>query len=241
MRGMRRTVAFGVFGSVLGALFLGGAFALASTTGFVLGSTANAPDALTAVTAQNKDSHGGLNGAMIQLTNSSTGSAATPLALNVGAGRPPLVTNSTTRVPNLNADLLDGVDSTNLLRGPGELLGAKLQVVPGDTGTLIDRSASKPGFQMFASCGDPTVGGSVGISLTNPGTADVVVDRESGVAAAPGIAGAGYSIDPSDEITFSLGLANGHVAEIWVYMYSLDNQPDPRYDGCYFQATGMMK
>lgn len=52
------------------------------------------------------------NGKALQITNTSTGTSATPLGLTAGAGRPPIITNSTTKVTNLNADLLDGLDSS---------------------------------------------------------------------------------------------------------------------------------
>jgi hypothetical protein len=113
---MRRAIFFSVLGAATATVLMGATFAVASQVGFVLGSTANAPDALTAVTAQNKDGKGGIGGAMVQLTNKSTGSAATALGLTVGTGRPPLTVNSSTKVANLNADRLDGFDSAALQR-----------------------------------------------------------------------------------------------------------------------------
>jgi hypothetical protein len=53
---------------------------------------------------------------MVQLTNKSTGSAATALGLTVGSGRPPMTVNSETKVANLNADRIDGFDSSALQR-----------------------------------------------------------------------------------------------------------------------------
>jgi hypothetical protein len=113
---MRRSIFFSVLGAATATFLMGGTLALASQTGFILGSTTNKPDALTAVTAQNKDGHGGLGGTMLQLTNNSTGAAASALGLTVGQGRPPMVVNSTTKVANLNADRLDGLDSSALQR-----------------------------------------------------------------------------------------------------------------------------
>ncbi len=104
-------------GGIAGALMAAGTVALASTSNFILGSTtANTPNALTAVTAQNADGTGGLNGKMIQLTNNSTGSSTTALGLTVGSGRPPLTVNSGTKVTNLNADKLDSIDSTGFVK-----------------------------------------------------------------------------------------------------------------------------
>ncbi len=58
-----------------------------------------------------------LAGRALQLTNTSTAAGAAPLGLTPGAGRPPFVTPSTTKVTNLNADLLDGLDSGAFVQG----------------------------------------------------------------------------------------------------------------------------
>src|SRR6476646_5741678 len=69
---------------------------------------------------------GDLAGRALQLTNTNTGAGATPLGLTAGAGRPPFVTNSGTKVPNLNADKLDGVDSTGFLAVGGKAADSNL-------------------------------------------------------------------------------------------------------------------
>ena len=48
----------------------------------------------------------------LQVTNTSTGASATALGLNVASGHAPFTVNSGTKVANLNADKLDGIDST---------------------------------------------------------------------------------------------------------------------------------
>lgn len=55
---------------------------------------------------------GRTGGRMLQLTNSGSGAA---LGLNVEAGKPAFTTNSSVRVANLNADLLDGMHSHDLV------------------------------------------------------------------------------------------------------------------------------
>src|SRR5262245_60151940 len=137
---MRRSIFFSVLGAATATFLMGGTLAVASQTGFILGSTGNAPDALTAVTAQNKDGAGGLGGTMVQLANKSTGSAATALGLTVGAGRPPMTVNSETKVANLNADRIDGFDSSVLQRkltacGPGSAIRS---ATPGGAVTCQD-------------------------------------------------------------------------------------------------------
>src|SRR5512132_3584726 len=100
-------------GGIAGAVMAAGTVALASTSNFILGSTtANTPNALTAVTAENIDGNGGLNGQMIKLTNNSTGTSATALGLTTPPSRPPMIVSSGAKVTNLNADKLDGIDST---------------------------------------------------------------------------------------------------------------------------------
>ena len=89
--------------------------AVATTSNFILGSTANTADAPTAVQATNVDGHGGLNAPLFTFTNNSTGSSATPLSLIAPSGRPPFTVNTQTKVTNLNADLLDGIDSSGFV------------------------------------------------------------------------------------------------------------------------------
>jgi len=83
--------------------------AIAATGGsFVLGqpNTATSQSALTANEA----------GKALQITNTSADPTATPLGLKSAAGNPPFTTNSKTKVANLNADLLDNLNSSQLQR-----------------------------------------------------------------------------------------------------------------------------
>jgi len=114
---MKRAVFFSVLGAAVSTLLLGGAFAVASQTNFVLGSPSNAPDAISIVTAKPVGGDpNGLNDRMIQLVNNSTGANASALGLQVGSGRPPFTVNSSTKVTNLNADQLDNLDSSAFAR-----------------------------------------------------------------------------------------------------------------------------
>ena len=98
--------------------------AVATTSNFILGSTtANVPDAPTAVTAKNV-SLGGLNAKLLQLTNNSTGSSATALGLTTPGSRPPMIVSSGAKVANLNADKLDGIDSGGFLPKTGKAADA---------------------------------------------------------------------------------------------------------------------
>ncbi len=75
---------------------------------FILGrsNTATTPSSLSAP----------IDGKALQLTNTSTGGSASALGLNVAPGHAPFTVNSATRVGNLNADRLDGLDSASFLR-----------------------------------------------------------------------------------------------------------------------------
>jgi hypothetical protein len=80
------------------AVLLGGGTAVAATGGtFILGRS-NAASTTTTL----------------------TNSAGTPLALNAKTGTAPLRVNTTVKVPNLNADTVDGLHSTSFARAGGK-------------------------------------------------------------------------------------------------------------------------
>jgi hypothetical protein len=85
------------------AVSLSGTAIAANGGNFILGK-ANTATAQTGLTANRA-------GKALQVTNTSTGTGATPLGLTSAATTPPFTTNSSTKVTNLNADLLDGIDS----------------------------------------------------------------------------------------------------------------------------------
>jgi hypothetical protein len=92
------------------ALFiaLGSAGYAANGGNFILGQ-ANSATSATALTSNNP-------GRTLKLTQQSSASGATALGLNVPAGKPPFTVNSGTKVTNLNADKLDGIDSASFLQ-----------------------------------------------------------------------------------------------------------------------------
>jgi hypothetical protein len=59
---------------------------------------------------------GSVDNAMLRVTNSNAGASATALDLRVTANKPPMTVNSETNVANLNADQLDGNDSTSFMQ-----------------------------------------------------------------------------------------------------------------------------
>jgi hypothetical protein len=90
------------------ALFvaLSGVAVAANGGSFILGhaNRASMPTALSAPVA---------GGTALQVTNNNTSSlASTALGLNVAAGHAPFTVNSGVKVANLNADMVDGIDSS---------------------------------------------------------------------------------------------------------------------------------
>src|SRR5918995_6748841 len=75
---------------------------------FILGSLNNTATAITKLTG----TVGG--GPALQVSNPSTATGSTALDLQVATGKAPMKVNRTTKVTNLNADRLDGKDSTQL-------------------------------------------------------------------------------------------------------------------------------
>ena len=88
------------------ALFVAlGGTAVAATGGNVILGKPNSAGAKTSLSAA-------ITTPALQLTNTSTGTGATALGLNVAGGHAPFTVNSPTKVAHLNADSLDGQDST---------------------------------------------------------------------------------------------------------------------------------
>jgi Chaperone of endosialidase len=126
----------GLHRSVPAALLGAGAAALITTTVAVAGSgvggvfnlgqtnTVNARSTLTGSTA----------GSQLMVSNTSTDEAATALNLVVSPGQSPFKVNSPVKVANLNADRLDGIDSTSFWKLGGNALGS-----PGVLGTTTNQ------------------------------------------------------------------------------------------------------
>lgn len=109
--------------------------AIAATGGnFIIGQ-ANTATTQTALTRNG-------NTKALQITNTGTGTTAAPLGLTAGTGRPPLVTNSQTKVDNLNADLLDGLDSTNFYK-VGDTVSNSVHLGGETLPEVIEESAPK--------------------------------------------------------------------------------------------------
>jgi len=90
--------------TILAFVVLGGVSYAATGGNFILGK-ANSASSTSSLSAP-------VNGKALQVNNTSTGTGATALGLNVASGHAPFTVNSGTKVANLNADKLDGIDST---------------------------------------------------------------------------------------------------------------------------------
>jgi hypothetical protein len=118
------------------AIMLGLIFGLATSAfganggNFILGSLNNTATAITKLTG----TVGG--GPALQVSNPSTATGSTALDLQVATGKAPMKVNRTTKVTNLNADLLDGKDSSAFFVGRTYLITAEFNV-PAGLGTSI--------------------------------------------------------------------------------------------------------
>lgn len=90
-----------------------------------------------------------------------TNTAGTPLSLTAKTGYPPLIVNSPTKVAKLNADLVDGLDSTALQRRvTGTCAGGAVTAV-GATGTVT--CAPLPGrINQSVAAGATALAGTIG-------------------------------------------------------------------------------
>ena len=92
------------------ALSSSGAYGAATNFLLNAGNTGNKTTSLNA---------SAVAGAGLQLTNTNTATGSTALGLTVGKGDAPFTVNSGTKVKQLNADKLDGIDSGGFLQGHG--------------------------------------------------------------------------------------------------------------------------
>jgi hypothetical protein len=106
-RGHRSTIALAVIMAVTSA-------GTAAAASYLVLSTSNTASTTTTLKSA-------VNAAVLQITNTNSvgGTSAKGLSITVPTGRPPIVVNSGAgKATNLNADKLDGIDSTGFIRGP---------------------------------------------------------------------------------------------------------------------------
>jgi hypothetical protein len=114
------------------ALFcaLGGIGVAADGQGLILGKPDNVATSKTGLNAS-------FNDKALVVTNTSSGSNATALGLNVASGKPPItVSAGAGKATNLNADKVDGIDSAGFVRGKGAVYRNRV-LVTGSTDTTV--------------------------------------------------------------------------------------------------------
>ena len=140
------------------ALFiaLGGTTYAATGGNFILGKP-NSASSTTALTAP-------VAGKGLQVTNNSTSAGATALGLNVASGHPPFAVSSGTKVTNLNADKLDGLDSTSFVPSSKvRRVGPVSITLPPSGGLLTSPIATVGHFTFTGYCQVDTSTGNAGV------------------------------------------------------------------------------
>jgi hypothetical protein len=178
MRRIRQHLTFANAAS-LAALFiaLGGTTYAATGGNFLLGKP-NSASSTTSLTAP-------IAGKGLQVTNTSTGAGATALGLKVASGHPPFAVNSGTKVTNLNADKLDGIDSTGFYSSANV---KSLRFLPGGCVNATDPGCSTSftlgGLSLGASCYVTNSGTVAHLELDNTsGTSEAAIEYVSGTSA----------------------------------------------------------
>jgi hypothetical protein len=185
------------------ALFvaLGGTTYAATGGNFILGQP-NSASSTTSLTRTGANTAKGL-----QVTNTSTGAGATALGLNVASGHAPFTVNSGTKVTNLNADKLDGIDSSGFLSsGSVKKLLYEDTAGPGGTPTAL---ATVGPYAIKADCVDNGAG-ATGLALyaNGPaGTADYMVDTASNFDSSHDQASGRLSIAASSNAAIANGVS----------------------------------
>jgi hypothetical protein len=134
--------------TILAFIVLGGMSYAATGGNFILGQS-NSASSTTSLTRTGANTGKGL-----QVTNNSTTAGAAALGLNVASGHAPFTVNSGTKVANLNADKLDGLDSTSFV--PGSKLrrvGPIVDTVPPSGGFFDSPIATVGHFTFKGHCG----------------------------------------------------------------------------------------
>jgi len=165
---MRASFKTALVAAVVSAFVAAGA-AVATTQTFMLGIN-NRVDAPSSVT--NLRSGGTVNpidAPLLTLENKTTTRNATPLSLLAASGHAPLKVNTQTKVANLNADQLDGLDSSKFIKGTGGS-NAGVLVLPPSPGLTLTPFLSVPGLGGFSALciSDPAVAGYINFDTTVP-------------------------------------------------------------------------
>jgi hypothetical protein len=217
-----------VMGTIAVFMVLGGTTYAATGGNFILGQS-NTASSTTGLSA-------GTTGPAFRVTNTSTGTAG---SFNVAAGHPPLTVNSATKVANLNADKLDGLDSTGFIRGQGRIDSIDGLAASGD---FVDLFSLSNFLYVRGVCNGTSANGEaqvwthnspVDMLLDNGGTDPIHVHINANSAVTT-------ATNPSGEsLTFSFE-SSGKVATAFVFSYTFHN-PVLNEDECQYQGHVIVK
>jgi hypothetical protein len=216
-------------------LVLGGGAYAATGDNLILGQS-NSASSRTSLSAPISDR-------ALQLTNTNTGAGATALGLNVASGHAPFTVNSGTKVPNLNADKLDGIDATDVARGHSRVLHAS--VAPPSAGANNGALIVVPGYGTVRF--DCNTTGQIAVDYTNHRNFIQFVVEDQGNPNPTA-----YRLNPGDTTTqtahvgadsVTYHVSNGLV-ETAVIMVAGQKYNDPGFpfqDFCTLQATAISR
>jgi hypothetical protein len=184
----------------------------------------------------------GVNGPMVRLTNNDGGTNDTALTLNVQSGEPPMAVNSPTKVTDLNADQIDGLNSTDFVQGSGVAISAARTVTKGNFFYLYDAfQKDRLGLNVAYRCPDPLSNQGL-LRFTNytSGTVNVFSDNGSAdpvyTTVAPGGSGATSDYDqatnPSGE-RITIQVQGSRVGTVEVFSVH-------RANDCHAQAQALV-
>src|SRR3954454_9990635 len=158
----RRPAPGTVMGAVALFISLSGVAYAATGGNFILGQS-NTASSSTQLSAS-----GASTNSALKITNTNTAAGATGLQIDVPSGHAPMTVNRSTKVENLNEDLLDGVNSNAFLR-KGVTHSAAVTTAGGvvdvaNTGTTngVQAKAADPGSSGVY--GENTSGGGYGVA-----------------------------------------------------------------------------
>jgi hypothetical protein len=242
MKGSFKTA---LIAAVVSAFVAAGA-AVATTQTFVLGTTdrVNAATKVTNLQA-NGTTVNPVDAPLMTLENKSTSANSTPLSLVAASGHSPLKVNTQTKVTNLNADQLDGKDSSALVQGKGKTYNLAVAITRlSNTDNVYSPSPPVvPGFVnvLFACPPTASSGGVVGFANLAGSSENLFLRNDLHTDAGyfaipPSIGSLGFGTDGSGDLTTATlnGLPGGVQTTSWIQVASKVNPTT-----CYFQVQAL--
>jgi hypothetical protein len=149
--GIAATATVAVAGSGVGGVFNLGQSNTVNTSSALAGTAAGKQQLVVAnlATAPSSGALFGYGKSASPAATFQNAGAGPALSLVAGAGQPPFTTNSAYRVPNLNADKLDGLDSTQVMRGNSYAARTTLGALDGGVDSTNPNILTIPGLGTF--------------------------------------------------------------------------------------------